>query len=138
MLEESLAGLPEATRSFVASKVSYLGSVLSMDNMANMYRAADAYVSPYSAEGFNLPVLEAMACACPAITCHNSSLPEVGGDAVLYVDPDSVDAMWDALGAVQDPARRQELITKGLIQADRFSWRDMANTMESEFAAFSG
>jgi glycosyltransferase involved in cell wall biosynthesis len=74
--------------------------------------------------------------ACPAITCHNSSLPEVGGDAALYVDPDNVDQMFAALLTVQDSARRPEIVIRGLAQAERFSWRDMANTMEAEFAAF--
>jgi glycosyltransferase involved in cell wall biosynthesis len=67
MLEESLSGLPETTRQFVASRISYIGSVLSMADMANMYRAADCYVSPYRAEGFNMPPLEAAACGTPVI-----------------------------------------------------------------------
>jgi hypothetical protein len=54
----------------------------------------------------------------------------------MYVEPDSVDQMFAALIAVGDPARRSEFIAKGLAQAERFKWRDMANTMEAEFAAF--
>ena len=104
--------------------------------MASLYSGASAFCYPSRYEGFGLPVLEAMACSCPAITCHNSSLPEVGGDAVVYVDPDNVDQMYAALLAVQDPSRRPDFVAKGLAQAERFSWRDMANTMEAEFFAF--
>jgi glycosyltransferase involved in cell wall biosynthesis len=67
MLQESLSGFPEATRQFLAARTSYIGSVLSMADMANMYRAADCYVSPYRAEGFNMPPLEAAACGTPVI-----------------------------------------------------------------------
>jgi glycosyltransferase involved in cell wall biosynthesis len=77
-----------------------------------------------------------MACSCPVITCNNSSLGEVGGDAVIYVDPDNVDEMFSALQNIQNADIREHLISQGLIQAKRFNWRDMAYTMENEFAKF--
>jgi glycosyltransferase involved in cell wall biosynthesis len=77
-----------------------------------------------------------MACSCPVITCRKSSLPEVGADSVLYVDPDQPGEMLQALLDVQDPGQRAELIAKGLVQSAKFSWRNMANIMEAEFAAF--
>jgi glycosyltransferase involved in cell wall biosynthesis len=81
MLEDSLASLPDATRNRVASKISYLGSVLSMADMANMYRAADVYVSPYRAEGFNMPPLEAAACGTPVICTAGGSTDDFMDDA---------------------------------------------------------
>jgi glycosyltransferase involved in cell wall biosynthesis len=73
MLEETLSALPATMRQFVAARISYIGSVLSMTDMANMYRAADCYVSPYRAEGFNLPPLEAAACGTPVICTAGGS-----------------------------------------------------------------
>jgi len=81
MLQDSLASLPDATRNRVASKISYLGSVLSMADMANMYRAADVYVSPYRAEGFNMPPLEAAACGTPVICTAGGSTDDFMDDA---------------------------------------------------------
>ena len=117
-------------------EASFHGLVLNDEDLQCAYSGALALAYPSRYEGFGLPVLEAMACSCPAITCHNSSLPEVGGDAALYVDPDNVDQMFAALLAVQDPSRRPDFVAKGLARAERFSWRDMANTMEAEFFAF--
>jgi glycosyltransferase involved in cell wall biosynthesis len=117
-------------------EASFHGLVLNDEDLQCAYSGALALAYPSRYEGFGLPVLEAMACSCPAITCHNSSLPEVGGDAALYVDPNNVDQMVAALLAVQDAGRRPDFVAKGLAQAERFSWRDMANTMEAEFAAF--
>jgi glycosyltransferase involved in cell wall biosynthesis len=59
--------LSEADQQRVAQRSVYIGEALSIVDMANLYQAADAYVSPYRAEGFNLPVLEAAACGIPVI-----------------------------------------------------------------------
>ena len=102
------------------------------------YSGAIALVYPARYEGFGLPVLEAMACGCPVITCHNSALPEVGADAVIYVDPDNVEQMFNALVNVQEPEVRSALITKGLLQAGQFSWAAIAGTIGQNLATWAG
>jgi glycosyltransferase involved in cell wall biosynthesis len=65
----------------IADKVSYIGGSLSHRDMATVYQAADAYVSPYRAEGFNMPVLEATACGVPVICTAGGSTDDFVSDA---------------------------------------------------------
>lgn len=95
------------------------------------YSGAVALVFPSLYEGFGLPVLEAIACGCPVITCPNASIPEVAGEAALYVNSDDIDAMANALCDVQKPAIRNFLIAAGLSQAKKFSWSTMASKVRS-------
>jgi glycosyltransferase involved in cell wall biosynthesis len=90
------------------------------------YSGAIALVYPSKYEGFGLPVLEAIACGCPVITCTNASIPEVAGNAALYIDDSDVNQLAEALCDIQKPAIRQSLITAGLEQAQKFSWSTMA------------
>jgi glycosyltransferase involved in cell wall biosynthesis len=111
--------------------------VLNDDELQAAYSGAIALAYPSRYEGFGLPVLEAMACSCPAITCRNSSIPEVGGEAVIYVDPDSVEQMHQALLDVQQPAVRQKLVALGLAQAQQFSWARMAREIGMRLAQWA-
>ncbi len=86
------------------------------------YAGAVAFVYPSRYEGFGLPVAEAMACGCPVITTKLASLPEVAGDAALYVDPDDPQSLREALDAVRDPNRRATMVAAGAIQASAFRW----------------
>lgn len=95
------------------------------------YAGAVALVYPSKYEGFGMPVLEALACGCPAITCRNASLPEVAGEAALYVPDDSVEDMVEALCEIQKNRVREALIPAGLEQAQQFSWPKMAAMMQS-------
>jgi hypothetical protein len=95
------------------------------------YAGAVALVYPSKYEGFGLPILEAIACGCPVITCPNSSLPEVAGEAALYVNDDDVEGLANALCEVQKPNIRNSLIAAGLEQAKKFSWSKMAKTLSS-------
>jgi FkbM family methyltransferase len=101
------------------------------------YSGAVALVYPSQYEGFGLPIVEAMKCGCPVITCRNASLPEVGGEAVIYIDDANADEMCDALLQVQTPRIRQHLITAGLQQASKFTWSAMATQMQQVLANYA-
>ncbi len=97
------------------------------DDLAALYERALCLVFPSRIEGFGLPVLEAMASGCPVIASQAASLPEVGGDAVLYADPDRPEQWLSAIiQLLRDPAKRGELKEKGRLRADMFSWRRSA------------
>lgn len=107
------------------------GLLLSDQELAIAYSGALALVYPSKYEGFGMPVLEAMACGCPVITCPNSSLLEVAGEAAIYVNDDDIQGMTNALYEVQKLSLRQSLITAGLAQATKFSWANMASIVSS-------
>lgn len=88
-----------------------------------LYRTCSIFIYPSLYEGFGLPVIEAMYCGAPVITSNCSSLPEVAGDAAYFIDPYSVDEIGVALQNIFNNADlRQALITRGRIQAQKFSW----------------
>jgi glycosyltransferase involved in cell wall biosynthesis len=95
------------------------------------YGGAVALIYPSLYEGFGMPILEAMSCGCPVITCNNSSIPEVAGDAVIYVSATDPFELAVAMLAVQEPARRQIMIARGLVRAKQFSWSDTAAKIQS-------
>lgn len=106
--------------------VQWMGSV-SDDELVDLYRGASLFVYPSLAEGFGLPVVEAMASGTPVITSNVSSLIEVAGDAAATVDPLDVEALArtiaDLLG---DVTRREVLKQRGLARAAQFSWHRTA------------
>ncbi|MBP0034491.1 MAG: FkbM family methyltransferase, partial [Roseofilum sp. Belize BBD 4] len=104
--------------------------ILSDEELKVAYSGAVTLVYPSLYEGFGMPVAEALACGCPVITCAKASLPEVGGDAVIYVDPHDVEGLAEQLCEVQKPKVRRSFIAKGLAQVKQFSWQKMANTMK--------
>ncbi|MFC7644948.1 glycosyltransferase [Streptosporangium lutulentum] len=81
---------------------------------------------PSRGEGFGLPVLEAMACGAPVLTTHRTSLPEVGGDAVAYTEPDDVSIAGALRALLSSPERRQVLSTAGMVRAREFTWEASA------------
>ncbi|MCK5116050.1 MAG: glycosyltransferase family 4 protein [Candidatus Aegiribacteria sp.] len=104
---------------------------ISEDDLIQLYSSAAAFVFPSLAEGFGLPVVEAMQCGCPVITSNASCLPEIAGDAALLVDPHNAKEIASAMSEVIDPAgTREQLISRGFDQAEQFSWNLTAkNTM---------
>lgn len=104
---------------------------LSDDELRAAYSGATALVYPSKYEGFGMPVAEALACGCPVITCPNASIPEVAGDAAIYVKDDNIEEMIDALCEVQKLKIRNRLMAQGLEQAQKFSWSNMADIVSS-------
>ena len=112
------------------------GSVVHMlqlrdEELAIAYSGAIALVYPSKYEGFGLPIVEAMACGCPIITCPNGSIPEVAGEAAISVKDDNIEELANALCEVQKPQIRNNLSSIGLEQVKQFSWSKMAKTVSS-------
>lgn len=102
------------------------------EDLPGLLGGACALLYPSRYEGFGLPVLEAMACGTPAVTTALTSLPEVGGDAVRYVDPDDP---AELAGLIRELATnrtlREDLRDAGLERAKEFSWEAAAANMQS-------
>jgi glycosyltransferase involved in cell wall biosynthesis len=104
----------------------FLGN-LANEELPIIYKGARAFVFPSIYEGFGIPVLESLACGTPSAIANNSSLPEVGGDAVLYFDALSVSDMVEKMVKIcTDTALRSKLIAKSKDQIKKFSWKEAA------------
>lgn len=101
---------------------------LSDEDLRVAYTGALALVYPTKYEGFGLPILEAMSCGCPVITTPWTSVPEVGGGAVMYVN--DAKSLSDALIEVQRPETREKLIAAGYERVERFRWDTMASQIK--------
>ena len=110
-----------------AREAVFLPGYVPDEDLPVLYTGAQALVLPSLYEGFGLPVLEAMACGTPVACSKVSSIPEIGGDAVLYFDPTDVEAMTGVIGRVlRDGVLREEMQARGLARAARFSWERTA------------
>ncbi|MDY7022883.1 MAG: glycosyltransferase family 1 protein [Cyanobacteriota bacterium] len=104
-------------------QVKFLDYV-SPEAFTKIINQAIALVFPSLWEGFGFPVLEAMACGTPVITSKLASLPEVAGDAALYIDPLNINEITEAMQTLaQDSQLRSHLRDLGLARAKEFRWK---------------
>ncbi len=107
-------------------RIKVLGYV-GQEEIPPLYSASEFFVFPSLYEGFGLPVLEAMACGAAVISSNAASLPEVGGDAVLYFNPKSSEELLAQMERlIRDEDLRAELKRKGIERAKRFTWEKTA------------
>lgn len=84
------------------------------DTLKALYRKAIALIYPSLYEGYGMPVAEALVCGCPVIASNASSIPEAGGDAALYFDPNNPEALSFVIQQLKsDPVLRESMIEKG-------------------------
>jgi glycosyltransferase involved in cell wall biosynthesis len=93
---------------------------------------------PSKAEGFGLPVLEAMACGAAVLTARRLSLPEVGGDAVAYTEPDAESIGTALRELIDDEPRRAQLSRRGVERAREFTWEASAEAHLATYARAAG
>lgn len=104
-----------------------LTGFVSHEDLNALYSGAAVFAFPSLAEGFGLPVLEAMACGTPVVASSASAVPEAVGDAGLLADATDPEAFAVALGRVLDDAGIQaELRQKGRLRVRQFSWEEAA------------
>jgi glycosyltransferase involved in cell wall biosynthesis len=116
-------GLKNQQRMAEEERIISLGEVAEEDLPA-LYSLAGMLVLPSLYEGFGLPPLEAMGCGCPTIVSAKASLPEVCGDASLYVDPEDAGDMARAIREVAENRDLQQSLTeKGFSRIESFHWR---------------
>ena len=115
-----------ARKSPYASEITCLGFVPDTE-LATWYRGADIFIYPSLFEGFGMPPLEAMACACPVICPTAGALGEVVGDAVATVNPEDTASLRTQMARVAGSmSEREGLITSGLRRAAGFDWESTA------------
>lgn len=112
----------------IAEKSSFSKDIIfvdfvDLDDLNTIYSGSELFVFPSLNEGFGLPVLEAMASGVPVVTSNVTSMPEIGGNAVITVDPLNIDELSGSMYKVlRDITLQQKMIKLGLIRASLFTW----------------
>jgi glycosyltransferase involved in cell wall biosynthesis len=88
---------------------------------------AKLFLYPSIRESFGIPMLEAMKCGVPVIASDTSSMPEVAGDAAIFVNPFQAESIAIAIkSSLENENQRMEFIQKGLKRAEQFTWSNNA------------
>lgn len=132
------SGWDEAVDQALAEVPSHLRVLrpgyLRIPDLAGFLGGALLVAYPSLGEGFGFPVLEAMACGAPVLTTNRLSLPEVGGDAVAYTEPDPASIAAALTALLDDPERRASLGAAGRVRSEQFTW---AASAQAHLAAYA-
>jgi glycosyltransferase involved in cell wall biosynthesis len=129
-----IVGHPPPTHSVTVPHGVRFTGYLPAEQADAVVEGAEGLIFPTFYEGFGLPVLEAMHAGVPVITSNRASLPEVGSDAALYVDPFDVEAIADRIAELaRDEGLRDQLRERGIRRAGEFSW---ARSAEATLAVY--
>lgn len=130
---------PDVLRKYVDPAAVIIPGLIDHADMPAIYSLGLALIFPSYYESFGIPLVEAMACGCPVITSNTSACPEVVGNAALTVHPDDIDGLTVAMTRLlRDPGLWQELRSRGIARARRFSWRASARQLIAELELGSG
>ena len=120
-------------------RIRFLGHIDQQD-LPELYRNSSGLLFPSLFEGFGIPLLEAMHCQCPVACSRNTSLPEIGKDAVYYFDPENPQDIAAAIHKLAEGKDTEIRITAGLQKASAFSYKQCAqqtfNRIKQEITAF--
>ena len=134
MWEQEIGDLDAVFGEKARKRLRFLGHA-KQEDLRRLYAGAMMLVFPSLYEGFGLPPLEAMTMGCPVITSNIASLPEVCGDAALYVDPADRDSIRIAIDRLMsDSALRNSLAQAGRAQAQRFSFQKYLERLKAAYA----
>lgn len=110
---------------------------LGIEELELLYSSAQLLLYPSLYEGFGLPIVDSFACGIPVVTSNVSSMPEMGGDAVLYVNPYSVEDIKEKVNMIlNDEGLREGLVKKGFERVKQFSWKKAAKETENLYKKF--
>lgn len=112
-------------------KVIFMGK-RPFDEVVSNLKASIALVFPTLFEGFGLPLLEAMAAGVPVITSDRNSLPEIGGDQVLYINPEDDDSIKNALKRVLDGGYSNDMVSRAHARAQTFKWENTVRVLATK------
>lgn len=128
--------LAQINNSKAAGRIHFLTNVTDQE-LALLYNGATASFMPSSYEGFGLPVLEAMACGTPVVTCRNSSLEEIGGEAAIYLEEPVDDSLTDVMERIENQSLPlMEWGEKGISRAKDFTWSKCAEKVVDVYERF--
>lgn len=121
--------LTEKEEQFLTQKLGthrYKGlSHITNEDLNLLYNAAHSLLYPSSYEGFGIPVIEAQKAGCPVIAYRASSIPEVIGNSPLLMEELTPAAILESLEVLSDSIKREEIVTNGFANSERFTWDNM-------------
>lgn len=106
--------------------------IVSQEELVDLYNLADLFVFPSLYEGFGLPILESLACGTPVICSNTSSMPEVGGDVVTYVNPLDIEQITKSIEKELIKDKKIDANAKSWIE--QFDWEKIADKTKEKFS----